>query len=94
MTGKDISLLRKKYFAHPVLLNSKIEAEDGELFLVILKYQGIEWIFQNRRKFESFISKYNKANKFKNPKITSGKRKKRKVAKKKHVSKKKSKKKK
>jgi hypothetical protein len=93
MTGKDISLLRKKYFAHPVLLNSKIEAEDGELFLVILKYQGIEWIFQNKRKFESFISKYNKVNKFKNPKIASGKKKK-KVSKKKQVSKKKSKKKK
>jgi hypothetical protein len=67
MNGKDISLLRKKYFAHPVLLNSKIEADDGVDFTISLKYAGIDWIFFTRSKFESFITKYNRQNKFVNP---------------------------
>lgn len=67
MNGKDISAIRKKYFAHPVLLNSKIEADDGEVFIISLKYAGIDWIFYTKKKFEAFIRKYNTKHKFKNP---------------------------
>lgn len=68
MNGKDISIIRKKYFAHPVLLNSKIEADDGIDFTISLKYAGIDWIFFSKEKFIAFINKYNKQHKFKNPK--------------------------
>ena len=67
MNGKDISEIRKKYFAHPVLLNSKIEADDGEVFIISLKYAGIDWTFYAKKKFEAFIRKYNTKHNFKNP---------------------------
>ncbi|MBK8399467.1 MAG: hypothetical protein IPL26_30025 [Leptospiraceae bacterium] len=67
MNGKDISLLRKKYFAHPVLLNSKIEADDGVDFTISIKYAGIDWIFFTKSKFVAFINKYDKQHKFVNP---------------------------
>lgn len=67
MNGKDISIIRKKYFAHPVLLNSKIEADDGVDFTISLKYAGIDWIFFSKAKFIAFINKYNKQHKFKTP---------------------------
>ena len=67
MNGKDISIIRKKYFAHPVLLNSKIEADDGVDFTIRLKYAGIDWIFFSKTKFIAFITKYDRQHKFKNP---------------------------
>ncbi len=67
MNGKDISIIRKKYFAHPVLLNSKIEADDGVDFTISLKYAGIDWIFFSKTKFIAFITKYDRQHKFKNP---------------------------
>lgn len=86
MNGKDISIIRKKYFAHPVLLNSKIEADDGVDFTISLKYAGIDWIFFTKSKFEAFITKYNRQHKFVNP-VKKNKS----TAKKKSTSKKKSK---
>ena len=67
MNGKDISIIRKKYFAHPVLLNSKIEADDGVDFTISIKYAGIDWIFFSKTKFIAFITKYDRQHKFKNP---------------------------
>lgn len=86
MNGKDISIIRKKYFAHPVLLNSKIEADDGVDFTISLKYAGIDWLFFSKAKFIAFITKYNKQHKFKNPVKKS-----KSTAKKKSASKKKAK---
>lgn len=92
MNGKDISIIRKKYFAHPVLLNSRIEADDGIDFTISLKYAGIDWIFYSKAKFIAFITKYNRQHKFVNPvKKNKSTGKKKPVSKKKAKAKKKAK---
>lgn len=93
MKQSDINSLRKKYFSHPVLINSKIISEEGIDYLIELKYAGIHYEFFNKSKFESFIKKYDLSfKKVKTPKKKPVSKKKKPVSKKKkRVAKKKSK---